>query len=554
MLPRCLIPALLLALAFAGTAEAHPHVWTSVRSTIVYDPAGRPSAIEHAWTFDEMFSSFATQGLDLNGDGALDREELKDLAEINVTSLAEYDYFTFVSAAGRDVKLEAPVNHWLEHDGKALTLHFTLPVANPRGATPGPLMVEVYDPTFFVSFTFAGGQAAALKDAPQGCAIETRGPPKAALNDSGLIPEEYFTELEAQGASGQDFSNRITVACPGDVAIAADAAPLIGQGVGEDAVGAAEGAAGGGPKIDDRASPAPARRDLGALGMIRPDGASAAPGNSLLGWIAARQAVFYQELSAAVSRVKTDGSALILLSLLAFAYGVFHAAGPGHGKIVIASYLVASGETLRRGIALAFASALAQAITAVAVVLVLSVVLGKSAQALGLTAYWLEAGSYAAIAVLGLMLVWRKGGALLSSLRGAPVAHDCGPGCDHHSHIPDPESLKGPFDVRRAFAAVLAIGLRPCTGAIVVLVFALSQGVLWAGIAATFAMALGTAMTVSAIAILSVLAKSTALRLASGGPSAGLIAVRGLEAAAGAAILLFGCLLLAGMLAGAGLV
>ncbi|GGE52955.1 hypothetical protein GCM10007276_32470 [Agaricicola taiwanensis] len=554
LLSRLAIAASLLLVA-TSTSHAHPHVWTSVTSAVVYDGDGHPERIRHAWTFDEMFSSFAVQGLDTNNDGTFDREELKDLAEVNVTSLAEFDYFTFVSAGGEEVKLERPVDYYLTHDGKALTLHFTLPVEQPDEATPGPLRVEVYDPTYFVAFTFAAGTPVTMENAPQGCALETKGPPPEVLGGNGQVPEEFFTELESQGGPfDQDFSNAITVKCPGDVAVAAP--PLLSSEPADQALNQAK-APEPREKIEDRAPGAaraagPQSRGLGALGVIRPDGAFVDPGPGLAGFIAAKQAEFYQALSSTLSRVREDGSALLLLSALGFAYGVFHAAGPGHGKVVIASYLVASGEALRRGIMISFASALAQAVTAVALVLVLSAVLGAGAQALGVTAYWLEAGSYAAIALLGVMLVWRKGRGFIAALKGQAVAHDCGPGCDHHSHMPDPETLKGPFDWRRAMAAVLAIGLRPCTGAIVVLVFALSQGILWAGVVATFAMALGTAITVSAIAILSVMAKSTALRLAGGGN--GLVAVRGLEVVAGLAMVVFGGLLLAGMLAARGMV
>jgi ABC-type nickel/cobalt efflux system permease component RcnA/ABC-type uncharacterized transport system substrate-binding protein len=553
--------ALLMLLALAGSAQAHPHVWTKVKSTLVYDAEGRPSEIRHAWTFDEMFTSFAVQGLDTNGDGAFDREELKDLAEVNVTSLAEFDYFTYLTAGGKVVKLERPKAYFLAHDGTSLTLNFTLPVSDPATATPGPLKVEVYDPTYFVSFTFASENPATLRNAPQGCAIDTKGLPSEAVGNDGKVPEDFFTNLEQSGgAFNEEFANAITVNCPGDVAVAEP--PLLSSNPADQVD---ENTIAPNGKIGDRAPNAaaaptdtpttarvagPQSAGLGALGVIRPDGAFVDPGPGLAGFIARKQAEFYQSLSSTLSRVRQDGSALVLLSALAFAYGVFHAAGPGHGKVVIASYLVASGEALKRGILISFASSLAQALTAIALVLVLSAVLGAGAQALGLTAYWLEAGSYAAIAGLGLMLVWRKGRALITMLRGGDVAHDCGPGCSHHSHIPDPETLAGPFNWRRAVAAVLAVGLRPCTGAIVVLVFSLSQGILWAGVFATFAMAFGTAITVSAIAVLAVMAKSTALRMAAGGN--GVLAVRGLEIMAGLAMVAFGALLLLGMLAARG--
>jgi ABC-type nickel/cobalt efflux system permease component RcnA/ABC-type uncharacterized transport system substrate-binding protein len=546
-LPRPLILALaFLALSWSG-AQAHPHVWTSVRSTVVYNGDGHPTGIRHAWTFDEMFSSFAIQGLDTNGDGTFDGSELADLAEVNVTSLAEYGYFTFAKAAGREVALEPPVDYRLDHDGKSLTLHFTLPVAEPEEARPGPFQVEVYDPTYFIAFSLAGEAPAALTGAPSGCTITSEGAKGDPLAGKGQVSEDFFSNLDQEGF-GEEFANKITVACPGNIAVPAE--PAAEPEVAELAASPELSDQADGSKAADRAPGAASvkpRQDLGALGMIRPDGTTATPGDSLIGWIALRQAWFYQELSTTLRRIKEDGSAAWLLVLLAFGYGVFHAAGPGHGKVVISSYLVASGESLRRGLAISFAAALLQAGTAISVVLVLSVILGASAQALGLAAYWLEAGSYAAIALLGFLLVWRKGGAFLAALRGRPVAHDCGPGCDHHSHMPEPDQLTGPFDWRRAAAAVMAVGLRPCTGAIVVLVFALSQGILWAGVAAALAMALGTALTVSVIATMAVVAKSAAVRLASGGPGGGMILLHGLQTAAGVAILILGAGLMAGL-------
>lgn len=551
---RSLIAAFALLLALTGLSHAHPHVWTSVTSTIVYDAQGRPEMVRHVWTFDEMFSSFAVQGLDTNTDGTFSRDELKDLAEVNVTSLAEFDYFTYLTAGGKVVKLDRPVDYYLTHDGKALTLHFTMPIVSPGDAVPGPLKLEVYDPTYFVAFTFAPENPVAIENLPQGCALATKAPPKEVLKDGGRVPEEFFTELEGSGTFEEDFSNAATVTCPTDVKVSDT--PLLSSRPADRSTDGAI-APSGRSKDDERApgtasaaTPGPQTGGLGALGVIRPDGAFTDPGQGLAGFIANKQAAFYQALSASLSRIREDGSAIFILSALAFAYGVFHAAGPGHGKIVIASYLVASGEALRRGILISFLSALAQAVTAIGIVLVLSAVMGASAQALGLTAYWLEAGSYAAIALVGLMLLWRKGRSLVTAMRGGEMAHDCGMGCTHHSHMPDPETLRGPFDWRRALAAILAIGLRPCTGAIVVLVFSLSQGVLWAGVAATFAMAIGTAITVSAIAVLSVLAKSTALRLASGGN--GMLAVRSLEVMAALAMVAFGGLLLMGMLAARG--
>jgi nickel/cobalt exporter len=274
-------------------------------------------------------------------------------------------------------------------------------------------------------------------------------------------------------------------------------------------------------------------------------------------------------MSAAVMAAKANGTAELGLAWLAFLYGIFHAAGPGHGKAVISSYLIADGATVTRGIVLSVAAALAQAITAIAIVGIAAVILGATAKAMGSTVRWLEIAAYAGIIAFGLMLAWRKGRALLAALRssshhghdhaGHGHSHDHHHHHDHahhdhahcdHSHGPEPSELKGKGWLKRGLAAVLAVGLRPCSGAIFILVFALSQGIFVVGVIATFAMAAGTAITVAAIALIAVLGKGLAVRIlkARGGGQLG-IAVLGIEVAAAILIAAFGVLLLTGYMA-----
>ena len=233
-----------------------------------------------------------------------------------------------------------------------------------------------------------------------------------------------------------------------------------------------------------------------------------APGSEiggLVGWILSKQSEFYREISAALRSAKSDGSAVWSLLAVSFAYGIFHAAGPGHGKAVISSYLVANRETARRGIALSFASALMQSLVAITVVAVIAWLLNATAKTMCGAEKAIEIGSYALIAAFGASLVWTKGGRFMRALqatRPEPVLavadhghrhchdHDHGDGHVHdghcgHSHGPAPEELAGPGGWRRGLAAVLSVGIRPCSGAILVLVFALAQGLFWAGIAAT---------------------------------------------------------------------
>ena len=296
------------------------------------------------------------------------------------------------------------------------------------------------------------------------------------------------------------------------------------------------------------AHPAWAQGAAGPFGVGHPDAAGAGAPTGVFAWMAAKQSLFYQALSQAIRALRTDSAALWSLVGLSFAYGVFHAAGPGHGKAVISSYLVATGEGFRRGVALSSLAALAQAVTAIVVVGALTVALGATSVAMGAATYWLEAASYAAITALGALLLWRKGRGLARAARGLPV-HVHGPDCAHE-HGVDPVLVQGPVDWRRAGAAVLAVGLRPCTGALIVLVFALAQGLAWAGVLATLAMAAGTALTVAAIASLAVGAKATALRIASARPGLGAMLLAVLETGAAALILAFGVVMLGGLLSG----
>ena len=326
-----------------------------------------------------------------------------------------------------------------------------------------------------------------------------------------------------------------------------------------------------------------------ALGLAdavaqNPFGAARAPApppppEGFSGWLIAKQAEFYRLLSGTIRNAKTDGSAVWLLMGISFAYGVFHAAGPGHGKAVISSYLVANEETWKRGIALSFASALLQALVAVAVVGIAAALLNATAASMNRAVWWIEIVSYALIAAMGARLLWVKGRAFLREWMvmrapksvGAAAAHShhhhdhahdrhhdhahhhhhSHGHDDHsgHSHGPTPDQLAGPGGWKRGLTAIVAVGLRPCSGAILVLVFALAQGIFWAGIAATFVMGLGTAVTVAVIATLTVTATAFAARIAATRTGYGSLALRGIEVAAATVVLLFGVALLAGYMA-----
>jgi ABC-type nickel/cobalt efflux system permease component RcnA len=299
----------------------------------------------------------------------------------------------------------------------------------------------------------------------------------------------------------------------------------------------------------------------------------------IIGWILAKQSEFYREMSATIRAAKSDGSAVWTLLGISFAYGIFHAAGPGHGKAVISSYLVANEETARRGIVLSFASALLQALVAVALVAVLAWLLSSTAKTMCSAEKAIEIASYGLIAAFGARLVWTKGGGFMRALQAKPAPamaaahhhHDHGHDHGHrhhdhhhhdhahahdvhdehcgHSHGPTPDQLAGPGGWRRGLGTIFAVGMRPCSGAILVLVFSLAQGLFLAGIAATFVMGLGTAITVATIAVIAVSAKGLARQLSAGREGSGTLIMRGIEFGAAGLVLLFGLGLLFGYLA-----
>ncbi|MER9484950.1 nickel/cobalt transporter [Mesorhizobium sp. M0220] len=350
-----------------------------------------------------------------------------------------------------------------------------------------------------------------------------------------------------------------------------------------------------------------------SLGIGTNDGMAPTTGPfaHILMWINLRQQEFYHALAGAMKAMRQDGSKLWLLIGLSFAYGIFHAAGPGHGKAVISSYMVANEVALRRGIMLSFVSALLQALTAIVVMLLAYFVLRGTAISMTDAAWFLEIMSYVFVTLFGAWLLWRKAGPAILRLFGANpgyslsaahaghshaghshsahahaahshalhahddhdhahdhhdhgahdhahAAHDhhshaAGEVCETcgHSHAPDPALLSGDrFDWRTAWSAVAAVGIRPCSGALIVLSFALLNGLWFGGILSVLAMALGTAITVSALATLAVTAKNWAVYFAGDGRMGNRIHSF-VEIGGAAFVFLFGLLLLSASLTGA---
>lgn len=286
-------------------------------------------------------------------------------------------------------------------------------------------------------------------------------------------------------------------------------------------------------------------------------------------WLLTQQQRLNRELANAVKNLKAAGSinAALVLGFIGFSYGVLHAAGPGHGKAIISSYVLANQETVRRGIMLSFLSAFIQALSAIVLVGILAVALNATSMEMRIAEGWIETVSWGFVTAVGAWLLYGQIRKILASRQAAPAnigagkirththsrtsvpatvhrehhvhTHDCG--CDHdhshpqpshghahahdhddccgHAHMPDPKDLEGELTWAKALAIAFSVGIRPCTGAILVLVFALSQGLLWAGVFATFAMAIGTALTVSMLAALAVGSRELAARI--GGEGSG---------------------------------
>jgi ABC-type uncharacterized transport system substrate-binding protein len=200
----------------AGVAQAHPHVWVTMNSELVYAPDGSVTGVRHAWAFDDMFSAFATQGIETKQKGVFTREELAPLAQVNVDSLKDFDYFTFARANGKKAPFNGPTDYWLEYKKDVLVLHFTLPFKSPVKAQR--LEVDVYDPTYFVDFALAEKDPVKLVNAPSQCKLTVVQPTDAGAsanaNANAPVNEEFFNSLDASSSWGAQFANKISVTCP----------------------------------------------------------------------------------------------------------------------------------------------------------------------------------------------------------------------------------------------------------------------------------------------------------------------------------------------------
>lgn len=202
---------ILLVACSAAPASAHPHVWVTIHSEVLYTSDGVMTGIRHAWTFDDMFTAYALQGVHHAKKGQYTREELKGLAEVNITSLKEYDYFTYAKADGKKAKFSDPVDYWLEYKDSALTLHFTLPLTKPLSAKG--MIIEIYDPTIFVDFEFAKGTPVTLNGAPPRCNLKVDLPHEPTPAEQLRMSQLDQNPLNPFDTFGEIFSNKIQVKC-----------------------------------------------------------------------------------------------------------------------------------------------------------------------------------------------------------------------------------------------------------------------------------------------------------------------------------------------------
>jgi ABC-type nickel/cobalt efflux system permease component RcnA/ABC-type uncharacterized transport system substrate-binding protein len=501
-------------------ARAHPHVWVTVETTLLYEN-GAFVGLAHKWTFDEVYTTMAVEGLDANKDGKYDRAELAELAKVNMEGLKDFDYFTHPALAGQPLKLGQARDYWQEHTNGRLSLHFMVPFATPVLAEAKGLTFAVYDPSFFIAFDLAKSDPVRLAaGAPKECALEV-GVPQSDTAGLG----QSFAALGGMVSTGKT----IALKC------------------GAEAAGTAASA-----RQPDHAQAPPAKTALASPPQERaqapaplPPQAQAASGpvQRMFVWLRDRQAEAHGALKSSVQRLKSEQPlrAVLLLAGISLLYGVLHAAGPGHGKAVISSYVLADGRTVRRGVALSFLAAGVQALSAVALVGVLIVALRWTGLQSRAMEAWLETASWALVALIGAWLVYYQVRGAFAPAHAHAAGHD---GAHHHhdhghdrhghhhhghhhhadacevcAHLPAPSQLQGDWSWPRALSLAFAVGIRPCTGAVLVLVFAIGQGLWWAGVLSTFVMAIGTATTVSVLAACAVGFREATARIAGRGSS-----------------------------------
>lgn len=197
-----------------SAVAAHPHVWVTFEMEVLFDKNQAINGFQYKWTFDELYTAFAIQGLDKNNDGKYDREELKELAAVNVTSLKEFEYFTFAKAGDSRIARQEPRDYWLEYANGVLSLSFTLPLAQPvPKESVKDFSVALYDPSFYVDFAPAQQHPVRLTGSPEGC-VPIINNPKPEITAVQQLGEAFFTNADAASSLAAQYAKTITIACP----------------------------------------------------------------------------------------------------------------------------------------------------------------------------------------------------------------------------------------------------------------------------------------------------------------------------------------------------
>jgi len=521
--------AAIALLALAVPAQAHPHIFIDAKVAVVFDGNGAVAGLRHAWTFDTAFSAWMVQGLDTNGDRETSPDELQELADENMVGLADYGFYTYAGEGDALMAFTPGGDQRMVYEDGRVTLRYSADAVAPMPVN-GRFELAVYDPEYYVAISFADVSDVTLENAPDGCSavLEPPKPIDPAVERRLYALGQEVLELPPDLAAAMRGTQGMIVVTCGDVSSAAPASAL------------------------DAVNQVAEARPAMPFGGLPPEPGLNLPRTGFFGWLQDQQRNFYGAMTASLDTLRTDWTAFWVLGGLSFLYGVFHAAGPGHGKVVISSYVLANETQLRRGVLLSVLSAMLQSLVAVVFVLIAAGVLGMTSIAMGDAANWIGIASYGLVALLGLWLVARKvfGWGDHQHEDMAHMAHEHLHGHDHHhghdhgehAHVVTPQAAGG--SLREQLSVVLAVGLRPCSGALVVLVFALSQGVLAAGIAAVFLMGAGTAITVAALATIAVTAKGLARRVGGADNPVTTAVLWWLELLAAVAVLAFGVLLL----------
>lgn len=482
------MPAAMM-LGLAQPAIAHPHIFIDAQVGISLDAQGRLTTLRHSWTFDSAFSVWMVQGLDSDGDGEVTPAEMQELADENMIGLADFGFYT---VAGDNMAFAAMGDQRMRYENNRVILDFSIAALEPQ-AVGERFELGVYDAEYYVAISFDDVADVQLEGGGDDCTVHLEPPvPMSRAVEERLyaLGPEVLELPPDLAAAMRGTQGMIVLSCgpAGPAATALEAVNQVAQS-----------------------------RPATPFGGPPPEVGLNLPRTGFFGWLQDQQRDFYAAMTGALDALRTDWTAFWVLGGLSFLYGIFHAAGPGHGKVVISSYVLANERQLRKGIVLSTISALMQALVAIGFVLILAGVLNLTSTAMGDAAHWVGVLSYGLVVLLGLWLVLRK-------LFGWGHSHDHHhehkhdhdhdhdhDGHEHMHHAVGPGDLRG--DWREQLGVVLAVGMRPCSGALVVLVFALSQGLLAAGVLSVLLMALGTAITVATLASLAVAAKGLAGRI-----------------------------------------